>query len=189
MKRIAILVLALLLTANQFPIRAQDVPDPEANKALVLRVIEEFVNEKDFGLISELIADDFALYFNGWTEPSFERRSGYRTFWSTYVFSVYPDFHITTHDIIAEDDRVAVRVTATGTHTGSVSMAPATGNEVVLEQIHIYRVADGQIVEWWVTNDMVTNWAQLEALSRAAEMIENGTMSDSLLRFLGTALR
>ena len=56
-------------------------------------------------------------------------------------------------DIIAEDDRVWVRVKATGTHTGEWNLfgalLPPTGNEVTLEMVFIWRIENGRLAEGW----------------------------------------
>ena len=51
------------------------------------------------------------------------------------VYKAFPDLHDTIEDIVAEGDKVWVRVTVTGTHTGKWSVPQAlvpTGKKVVL---------------------------------------------------------
>jgi predicted ester cyclase len=63
--------------------------------------------------------------------------------------SGFPDTRHTLHDVIVEGDRVAVRVSAEGTHTGECFGRAPTGRRVRTDSIVIYRVENGQIAERW----------------------------------------
>lgn len=72
-----------------------------------------------------------------------------------------PDFHTQIDDLIAEADRVAARVTMTGTHTGDFYGIPATGRSVNFTGIYIARIKDGKIVEHWGEEDGLALMGQL----------------------------
>ena len=57
-------------------------------------------------------------------------------------------------DTVMEDDKVAGRVTWSGTHTGSFAGLPATGRPVTFAAMHIQRFEDGRAVEWWGVPDL-----------------------------------
>lgn len=61
----------------------------------------------------------------------------------------FPDIHFTVEDLIAEGDKVACRVTFTGTHRGDFMGIPATGTLVTVSAIAITRWAGGKEVEAW----------------------------------------
>jgi steroid delta-isomerase-like uncharacterized protein len=61
----------------------------------------------------------------------------------------FPDMRIAVDDVIAEGDRVAIRWTATMTHTGDQLGFPATGMQVALEGSTFLRLKDGKIFEGW----------------------------------------
>lgn len=61
----------------------------------------------------------------------------------------FPDTRHTLHDLIAEGDRVVVRLSAEATHTGEAFGQPPTGLRVRNDSIAIYRLAEGKIVERW----------------------------------------
>jgi len=66
----------------------------------------------------------------------------------------FPDLRIVEHDMLAEDDRVASRWTASGTHTGvPFGAAPASGRRFAISGMSVYRLRDGRIVEGWVNDD------------------------------------
>jgi predicted ester cyclase len=71
---------------------------------------------------------------------------------------------MTLDDVIAEDDRVAIRLRSHARHTGTFMGLPATGREYEISETHIVRIRDGQIVEHWRDADMLGLMQQLGAL-------------------------
>lgn len=65
----------------------------------------------------------------------------------------FPDMRTSCEDVIAEGDRVVCRVSMRGTNTGPLEFVrwpmPATGKAVTSSAIHVFRVANGKIVEQW----------------------------------------
>ena len=57
-----------------------------------------------------------------------------------------PGYHV-VEDLVAEGDKVVGRITAYGTHKGMLFGIPATGKDIRVTGIAIWRLADGQIVE------------------------------------------
>lgn len=55
----------------------------------------------------------------------------------------------TIEDIVATGDRVVVRATWRGTHTGTMFGHPPTGVVVQTTNIVIYRLVDGRVAEAW----------------------------------------
>jgi predicted ester cyclase len=58
-------------------------------------------------------------------------------------------------DILATDDKVALRWTMTGTHEGPMFGEEPTGKEVELTAIEINRFENGRLVETWTQSDML----------------------------------
>ena len=75
------------------------------------------------------------------------------------------DLLVTVHDQMAEDDRVATRWSATGTHAGDFAGVPATGRLVTVSGIHIHRVRHGRLVEHWEELNLLGLLRQLGVLS------------------------
>jgi len=63
------------------------------------------------------------------------------------AFDAFPDMHVTIDDMVAEGDKVAMRVTMTGTHKGEFMGIPPTNKKVTISLIAIDRFAGGKIVE------------------------------------------
>jgi predicted ester cyclase len=70
--------------------------------------------------------------------------------------------------MLAEDDRVAVRATFHGTHTGEFMGIAPTQRRVNLPLIIIYRIDGDKIVEHWLSVDMLSLMQQLGAIPEAA---------------------
>src|SRR5688572_6207983 len=66
----------------------------------------------------------------------------------TYL-EAFPDLHISLEELIAEDDRVFVRSTMTGTHDGEYKGVAPTGRNVAADCAEVYRFADGRIAGYW----------------------------------------
>jgi steroid delta-isomerase-like uncharacterized protein len=65
------------------------------------------------------------------------------------VATALADAHFQIDDMMAEDDRVAVRVTASARQVGEFMGIPATGRSYKIGEIHIFRVRNGKVSEHW----------------------------------------
>jgi predicted ester cyclase len=70
--------------------------------------------------------------------------------------------------VIAEDDKVVLRVTAGGTHQGEFQGIPATGRTVTITGMGIARIEDGRIAESWWDFDALGLMQQLGAVPAPA---------------------
>jgi steroid delta-isomerase-like uncharacterized protein len=77
----------------------------------------------------------------------------------------FPDYQTVIDDLFAEGDKVAARITMSGTHTGSFMGIPPTGKHVSFTGMYIARIADGKIAEHWGEEDSVSLLQQLGVLS------------------------
>jgi predicted ester cyclase len=117
-----------------------DPGDPETNKAVVLREMEELWNQQNLDVLDEIFATS---YVRDRPIDDVTTLEDYREF-ATYIFTLWPDFHLATHDMVAEGDKVASRWTVTATDEGGY---------FAMEGMRIRRFADGKIVEDWWCND------------------------------------
>ena len=80
----------------------------------------------------------------------------------------FPDYRWELQDLVVEGDTIAARLTGRGTHTGTfVGLAP-TGRSITIQELVVYRFADGKIVRCWgdlfpVVRDALTASAGSEA--------------------------
>ena len=129
----------------------------EKNKALVHRVFEEGFNQNKASVIDELIAPNYVNYDFPAPAPG---REGFKIVTSMFL-AAFPDMHITLEEKIAEGDKVVTRGYFTGTHQSEFMGIAATGKQVNVKYIDIWRVKDGQLVENWVQMDLLGLMQQL----------------------------
>jgi predicted ester cyclase len=78
-----------------------------------------------------------------------------------YAESAFPRYELVAEDMIAEGDRVVARCFLRAVHKGEFGGIPATGKQVTMPFIIIYRIADGKIVQHWMQTDAVGLMQQL----------------------------
>lgn len=121
---------------------------PEQNKAVIVKFLEEV----DHGNLEALDEYYAANYVDHSPSPLRELAPGLEGIKQAFrlLYTAFPDTVHVIDDLIAEGDKVAVRLHATATHAGQIFDTPPTGKKVILSSIVIYRLAQGKIVERWV---------------------------------------
>ncbi|MER7820921.1 ester cyclase [Streptomyces sp. NPDC096153] len=132
----------------------------EANGNLVDGVV---VGKRVADLASGLVADDFIRHDLGATFPEVSGPQGVRALVRELQDGI-PDLKKEIVDIVAEGDRVAVRVVVTGTHEGVLFSIPPTGKRFQFSGMAIYRIADGRIAETWQLMDWASFFEQIGAV-------------------------
>ena len=84
------------------------------------------------------------------------------------VMAAVPDSRWDVSDVLADRDRVAIRITWSGTYLGAhfrgwTIPAPA---KFAVEHVHIYRVAADRLAEHWVVRDDLAMLRQLGVAAR-----------------------
>ena len=130
------------------------------NKALVLRIYDDLFNRGRLSLTGELIAADFIAHIAPDRTPA--GPDGIKSF-ITMLRAAFPDGRYMIEDLVAEDDKVAARITFSGTHSGPFLGIAPTGKHVTQQQLHLIRVRDGMAVEQWAVGDDADLARQLEA--------------------------
>jgi len=133
----------------------------EENKSLARRLFEEFVFKGDLAVADKILAADFVNHNPGLgTTPD---REGLKQFVSM-MLGAFLDLHGTVEDVIAEGDKVTVRMTATGTHKGEFMGIPPTGKQITVSAMGVFRIAGGKVVERWAIIDQLSMLQQLGIL-------------------------
>jgi len=112
----------------------------EENKAIIRRLFEAF-NKRNLASLDELIAHDYVDYTNQL------RGLGDVKQFLTMLIKGFPDSLMTIEDIIAEGDRVWVRIKVTGTNTGEFRGEAPTGRKFIYTDVHNFRIVNGKIIE------------------------------------------
>ncbi len=126
----------------------------EANKAVIRRWYDA-ENAKDLSSIDEIVAPDFIDHTH-----QLRGVEAYKRYIGVFI-QAFPDFHETIEDIVAEGDKVWVRFTFTGTHTGEYRGLAPTGKTITVTAVDIFRVIDGKVVEEWEVADGLDMLLQL----------------------------
>jgi steroid delta-isomerase-like uncharacterized protein len=133
----------------------------EQNKALVRQLIEEVFNRGNISLVDEIMPPDYVDHEGVPGYPP--TREGFKQS-IPMLRSGIPDFNATIDDVVAEGDRVVIRMTFRGTQTGEFMGMPPTGKSISVGVIDIFRIAGGKIVEHWGQMDSMGMMQQLGAM-------------------------
>ena len=128
------------------------------NIALVRRFYDDMCNGRRLDLAASLFASDCAFH-----DPQIPGVVGPQAIADTVkVYQTGVEGHWTIEDIFASgEDRVTVRWTGTGRHTGDVRGIPPTGKAVRVDGISVFRTAGGKIVESWEVWDTLSFLQQI----------------------------
>jgi predicted ester cyclase len=105
-------------------------------------------------LIPEVYAAGFVAHFpKGWQEK--ESRDGHAGIRAAIerLLAGFPDWHEEIQDMVIDGDKVAVRYRSTGTNSGAFGGRPPTGRRIAVDELSIFRIADGRIAEQWCLVD------------------------------------
>lgn len=133
---------------------------PEHNQDVLCRVIEEGFNKGNYDALDALFAPDYQ-------EHQFSLKSTLEGFKEDIrsLRSSFPDFHLTVEDIVADADKVWIRMTARGTNLGPF-MGPPTGKAISVTVMDVCRFKEGKIIEHWGVPDRFAVLAQLGFLPK-----------------------
>lgn len=134
----------------------------EQLRAIAERWMEQIWRQRQIDAIDELHATDFA------DRSPAGRDSGNAAYKAgiAELYEAFPDFEGVTEDLVIDPatGKVAIRWTATGTHTAPYFGVAATGKQINFTGIEIIRVVEDRIVERWGEWDGIALLEQLGAL-------------------------
>ena len=118
----------------------------DENKAVAQRLYDELFNRGRLSAVDELVAPGFVCHAAPSGTPV-----GPRGMWrvAARLRDAFPDGRFVIEDLIAEDERVAVRLMFRGTHRDANRPSRLTARHVEREQVHVLRLAGGQVAEHW----------------------------------------
>ncbi|HYM02910.1 MAG TPA: ester cyclase [Stellaceae bacterium] len=116
------------------------------NAGIVRRFTKTFKNEHNVDGIDKLFSKSFRHHFAAPVRPGLE---GFKDV-GRMMNAAFPDVVVTEEDLIVTADKVVERSSAVATHRGDFMGVPPTNKRIGWTEIHIYRIADGEIAEHWV---------------------------------------
>jgi steroid delta-isomerase-like uncharacterized protein len=131
----------------------------ERNKRLVISMNEEVWNKGNLEIIDEIYSPDFVWHFL----PADSETKGLAGL-KEHVRShreAFPNWTEEIKHIVAEGDFVVIHFVSRGTNEGSFQGNPPTGKQIQINEMSIFRIADGKIIEQWLLPDIHSMQQQL----------------------------
>ncbi|MFQ6553018.1 ester cyclase [Aestuariibius insulae] len=125
----------------------------QTNKKVVRRLFLEGFSRNDANVLREVLHPEFTLTSAGAVAKDSADRNGSMDTLIDGMHHNHRSFEgwsFTIDHLMAENDHVSVRWTATGRHVGSFMGEAPTGREVTLQGNSLYEMRDGQILRDWV---------------------------------------
>jgi len=123
----------------------------EHNKQLARRWWEELWNRWEFELAREIAAPD--ITFRGSLGRTMTGLAELHEYMRA-VRAAFPDFHNQIEEMVAEGDRVAARLTFSGTHRGELFGFAPTGRHMRYAAAAFFTIKNGKIASGWVLGDL-----------------------------------
>ncbi|MFQ5691175.1 MAG: ester cyclase [Gemmatimonadota bacterium] len=133
----------------------------EGQNEVLVRQVLELINDRNLDAAFEFYAPDYIYHGPGGQE--LRGRDGIRGLWEVFL-AAFPDLHSTVDDVISEGDKLVLRWTVQGTHTGEFLGIPASNKQMSLPVTEIFRIAGGQLVEAWDQYDRLYLMEQIDAI-------------------------
>lgn len=64
-----------------------------------------------------------------------------------------PDMELPIEDVVAEGEKVLVRLRVKGTHGGELMGLPASGRKIDIPVLDLFQIRDGKLIEHWAQLD------------------------------------
>ena len=127
----------------------------EKNKTLARRFYDEILNSRKMDVAGEILSPEYIDHSAA--APGLENFKAYLA----KITSVFPDIKVTIEDLLADDDKVAVRLTVRGTQLGSFRGFPPTSKQATWTGMDIIHISAGRIIERWSERDFLDMLLQL----------------------------
>ena len=124
-------------------------------------IVREFFSAIDgnkFDKLNELFSNDFGLKAPG-IETPWKKEDVFQAIKTHYT--AFPDWTHNIEDIIADGDKVAVKLTQNGTQQAEYKGIAATGKKMTNPALSIMTIVNGQVKDWWVIEDNLGFMKQL----------------------------
>ena len=136
----------------------------KANKKFISAYTADFWNKQNIDAFDKYFAADFVVHHAD-GDQNYEQ---YKGLCKAYL-TAFPDIHITTHDRIAEGDKVVKIWTANCTQKAEFMGILATGKQIEVKGIEMFRIEDGKIAELWSSMDNLGMLQQLGVIPKMGE--------------------
>ena len=118
------------------------------NRALV-RQMYELTNQGKLDAFYELVSPECVFHFPD-GDMSKEEAKRFDTMW----LCAFPDIRVAIEDMVAEGDKVAIRVNWRGTYQGEYMGSAPTGRKINITNANTIKITDGRWIEFWNVTDI-----------------------------------
>jgi predicted ester cyclase len=125
------------------------------NKQLIRRFIQECVFTHNTKVVDKFIHPDWHSHGTG-----SHGLDGFKAQLAVESFFEYIDINI--EDLVAEDDRVALREIVRAKHIAEFMGVPSTGKTLSWQFMAFFRIAEGKIIEQWESVNLMEILQQLQ---------------------------
>jgi predicted ester cyclase len=129
-------------------------------KDLTLRFMKEVIDNQNIDAIDDLVAKDAVDHELPKEMNLPPGREGIKQYFRM-MLGAFSNVHAEVEDIIVEGNKVAVRSTMRGVHTGEFMGIKPTKKPVTLEYMDIVRYKGDKVVEHWGQSDNLKLLQQL----------------------------
>jgi steroid delta-isomerase-like uncharacterized protein len=135
----------------------------EQENKQVVRQFFELLDRHDTESMGQLLvsSNNYSFHIGGMSSP---------VDWNEHkrllagVNTAFPDLHHEIVDMVAEGDKVAIRLSVSGTHKEEFQGIPPTGKKLSLDEMGFISIIDGKITEGWISADTMRLKQQLGVL-------------------------
>ncbi len=145
----------------------------KASEAMVRRRFAE-LDKKNFTILDKMFDPSYALHFAGISSAMNLETTKH---FYRMLYTAFPDLHHVILEQISARDKVVTRWAARGTHRSEWMGIPATGKQIVLKGINIYKLTRGKLSESHVNWDMLGLMQQLGVVSQGLQVPDQETKS------------
>lgn len=125
------------------------VSAPQDGPALA-REVFAVIDGGDLVRTADLLDDSFQLHYQGVPDPI---SKGTLLEMLRSYYDSFPDMRHDVQEVLPSGSYVTVRLVLYATHQGAYEGVAATGRQVAVGGIHILRVVNDKVVEWWAAED------------------------------------
>lgn len=131
------------------------------NNQIAVNFTEELWDKGNLKIADEIFSKDFIDHDPVTGQlPGIE---GYKLMVTDFR-NAFPDLRVKNEDVIVEGNKVVVRWTAQGKHSGQLMNIPPTNKQVTLKGVDILLVENNKIIERWGEYDALGMLSQLGVL-------------------------
>jgi predicted ester cyclase len=135
------------------------------NKALVQQFFEQVINQRNVAALDQFVPPGGGVNH---TVPAGLPQQG-KQLLGLYL-GAFPDGQVTVEDLLADGDKVVARISIRGTHQGAFRGIAPTGKQITLLGMHMFRIANGKLVEHWGLTDRLAVLQQVGVAPPLAPM-------------------